>query len=105
MIDDPQALEERTAPRDGFEKSRGAWRDKYGTDLRSDDARAALQEIHDGDWDDMRSLLETYGVDVREGAGPGFRIGEGGGMMRSGNGGGNDQDMGHCGGMTESTTN
>ncbi len=114
LTDDPQALEEREALRGGFEKARAAWRDKYGADVRTDEARAALQEIRDGYWDDMRSLLEKYGVDVPEGAGPGSRSGQGGGMMGAGNGGGNGQGLGHsggngqgtgqCGGMTGTTT-
>lgn len=105
LNDTPQAVAERDALRSGFEKARDAWRVKYGTDLGSDEAQAALQVIRDGYWDDMRSLLDKYGVDVPEGAGPGSRSGQGGGMKGSGNGGGNGQGMGQCGGMTGTTTN
>ena len=98
LTDDPQALEEMQALRTEKQQAWQAWFDKYGAERSSAEAQLAKQQLREQYQSDMTALLEKYGIEVPEGAGPGSgpgpRAGSGGGMM---NGGGYGGGVGACG--------
>lgn len=98
LADNPEALKKWQALRIEKQEAWRAWFEKYGSDWRSDEAQSALQQLREKHWNDMRSLLETYNIDVPEGAGPGSCAGQGPGS-RAGQGRGMLGGGGGCGGQ------
>jgi hypothetical protein len=92
LTDNPQALAEKAALRADKQVAWQAWSDKYSADRSSDEAQAAKDQLREKYRSDMTALLEKYGIDVPEGAGPGSRAGAGagGGMMMGGGTGAHD---------------
>lgn len=97
LTDDPEALAEMQVLRADMREARQAWSEKWGDERWSDEARADLQQLRETHWDKMRALLEKYDIEVPEGAGPGSRAGQGGGMMGGGGQGCGGQGCGGWG--------
>jgi hypothetical protein len=84
----PEALKEWQALRTVWQEARQEWFEKSDSDRRSDEAQAALRQLRERHWADMRALLERYDIEVPDGAGPGGRAGQGRGLMGGGGCGG-----------------
>ena len=78
LTEDPAALKAMQELREEHQKEMLAWRDKYGADPSTAEAREAFSQLREEHWNDMRALLEKYGVDVPDAQGPGMGRGVGG---------------------------
>jgi len=101
LMSNPEALDAMQALRAEHQKERQAWYGLYGSDPSSADAQAALQELREEHWSDMRGLFEELGIEAPDGAGPGGMMGSGcgGGCGGAGQGAGYGGMMGSGSGM------
>jgi len=79
-IQDPAALGELEALRAEKREAWQSWFDKWGTDRRSEEARAELEQLRQWYRAEMSALLEKYGVDTSACTGHDERFGDDGRM-------------------------
>jgi uncharacterized membrane protein YgcG len=96
LMSNPQAVKEMRALRAEHQKDMQAWFSQYGSDPNSAAAKAALQQLRQSHWGDMKTLCDKYGVKVPSGSGSGSGSGVGAGAC--GGSGGMRGGGGSCGG-------
>jgi hypothetical protein len=88
LMSNPKAVKAMQALRAEHQEDIQAWNEQYGSDPQGSEAQAALQELRDEHWNEMRQLFKKLGIKP-----PATQPGQGGGMMGGAGGCG-----GSCGG-------